>query len=138
MKLELLLSAAGILQLGLLTAGAMMSKVTGMREQLARLSPFLRQLFWVYLGFIGLVLAGFGILTLMNADALAGGSGLARGVCALIALFWFARLAVQFLVFDVRPYLTHRWLTWGYHATTVTFVYLVAVYAWAAWGRGRL
>ncbi len=136
MKLELLLTFAGILQLCLLTAGAAMSRVTDMRGQLARLSPFLRQLFWVYLGFVGLVLAGFGVLTLLNAEDLAAGTTLARTLCIFIALFWLARLAVQFFVFDVRPYLTSRWLTVGYHATTGVFIYLAVVYAWAAWGRG--
>ena len=88
------------------------------------------------LGFVGLVLAGFGVLTLLNAEDLAAGTTLARTLCFFIALFWLARLAVQFFVFDVRPYLTSRWLTVGYHATTGVFIYLAVVYAWAAWGRG--
>ncbi len=137
MKLELFLRLAGLLQLSLLTAGASMSKVTGMREQLAKLSPFLQQLFWVYLGYIGYVLTAFGVLTLVNAEALAAGSTLARSVCVFIGLFWLGRLAVQFFVFDVRPYLTSRWLRLGYHATTMVFVYLTVVYGWAAWKGGR-
>ena len=137
MKLELLLRFAGLLQLSLLTAGASMSKITGMREQLARLSPFLQQLFWVYLGYIGYVLTAFGVLTLVNAEALSAGGTLARSVCVFIGLFWLGRLAVQFFVFDVRPYLTNVWLRLGYHATTVVFIYLTVVYGWAAWKGGR-
>jgi hypothetical protein len=136
MKLELFLRFAGVLQLGLLTAGASMSRVTDMRGQLAELTPFLQQLFWVYLGYIGFVLTAFGVLTLLNAEALAAGSTLARSVCVFIGLFWLGRLAVQFFVFDVRPYLTNVWLRLGYHATTVVFIYLTAVYAWAAWKGG--
>ncbi len=137
LNLELFLRLAGLLQLSLLTAGASMSKVTGMREQLAKLSPFLQQLFWVYFCFIGSLVAAFGVLTLVNAEALAAGGPLARSVCVLIGLFWLARLAAQFFVFDVRPYLTNNWLRLGYHATTVVFLYLPAVYAWTAWKGGR-
>jgi len=135
MKLELLLTIAGILQLGLLTAGATMSRMTDMRTHLAKLPPFLRQLFWVYFGFIGFVLLGFGVLTLVQTETLAAGSGLARWLCGFMAFFWLGRLAVQFFVFDLKPYLTGPLLRLGYHATTVVFVYLVAVYAWAA-GKG--
>lgn len=137
MKLELLLRFAGLLQLSLLTAGASMAKVTDMKTQLAKLSPFLQQLFWVYLGYIAYVLTAFGVLTLVNAEALAAGGTLARSVCAFIGLFWLGRLAVQFFVFDVRPYLTNVWLKLGYHATTLVFLYLTAVYAWAASRGGR-
>jgi hypothetical protein len=77
------------------------------------------------------------VLTLVNAEALAAGGPLARSVCVLIGLFWLARLAAQFFVFDVRPYLTSNWLRLGYHATTVVFLYLPAVYGWAAWKGGR-
>lgn len=136
MKLELLLTFAGVLQLCLLTAGAAMQHVTGMRTEVSRLSPFHRQLFWVYLAFIGLVLAGFGVITLLNAGELAAGSSLARGLCGFIALFWGIRLGVQFFVLDVRPYLKNGWLKLGYHALTGVFIYLAVVYAWAAWGRG--
>lgn len=138
MKLELLLIFAGVLQLSLLTAGAAMQHVTGMRNEVSRLSPFHRQLFWVYLAFIGFVLAGFGVLTLANAAELARGTALARGLCGFIAMFWGIRLAVQFFVLDVRPYLKNGWLKAGYHALTGVFIYLAAVYAWAAWGRGNL
>ena len=56
MKLELLLTIAGALQLSLLVAGVAMTRVTGMDVETSRLSPFHRQLFWVYLVFVGFTL----------------------------------------------------------------------------------
>jgi len=136
MKLDLLLTIAGLLQLSLLGAGAAMQHVTGMRTETARLNPFHRQLFWVYLVFIGFTLAGFGVVTLLNAQALAAGTPLARSLCGFIALFWLLRLLVQLFVLDVTPYLTDIWRRIGYRALTVVFIYLPLVYGWAAWGRG--
>jgi hypothetical protein len=53
-------------------------------------------------------------------------------VTGFIAGFWGLRLALQFCLFDVKPYLTNRFFTIGYHALTVTFAYLAATFAWVA------
>jgi len=65
------------------------------------------------------------------ADELAGGSRLARAVCAYGAAFWGVRLSLQ-AVFDVKPHLTAWWLTAGNHTLTVLFACFTAVYAYAA------
>jgi hypothetical protein len=134
--LILLLQLAGVLHLGLLAAGGTMSKAVQIREATATLPPFLRRLFFVYMGFIGLVLAGFGSLTFLFAGEMAGGEPLARGLCFLCAAFWGLRLLVAIFVFDVRPYLTSRLYRLGYWATNVVFVYLLVVYSVAAWQGG--
>jgi hypothetical protein len=46
-------------------------------------------------------------------------------------VFWGIRVVLQ-AVLDVKEHLTAWWLTAGYHALTVLFVYFTAVYAWAA------
>ena len=51
-----LVEIAGILHLGLLVAGGSMPKAVRFRANTAALPPFLRQLFFVYMAFIGLVL----------------------------------------------------------------------------------
>src|SRR5690348_9709937 len=53
-KLTLLLRVAGVLHLGLMCAGLLMPRVVGIRAHLAKMPPFIRQLFWVYYAFIGL------------------------------------------------------------------------------------
>ncbi len=134
----LLLQIAGVLHLGLIVAGVMMPRVVNLRQHLAGLPPFIRQLFWVYYTFIGLCLVSFGLLTVTLAGTLAGGSDLARAVCAFLAIFWAVRLVAASFVFDLRPYLTSRFRRIGYQATNVAFAYLPVVYAWVAWKGGTI
>lgn len=134
----LLLQIAGVLHLGLIVAGVMMPRVVNLRQHLAGLPPFIRQLFWVYYTFIGLCLVSFGLLTVTLAGTPAGGSDLARAVCAFLAIFWAVRLVAASFVFDLRPYLTSRFRRIGYQATNVAFAYLPVVYAWVAWKGGTI
>src|SRR5262245_52011080 len=132
MTLVLLLQIAGVLHLGLMAAGFLMPRVVSMRAHLASLPPFLRQLFWVYYGFIGLCLASFSIITIVFAETLAAGGTLARALCVFFALFWTLRLVVATFVFDLRPYLTTKLRRLGYNATNVVFAILPVIYLLAA------
>lgn len=136
--LVLLLQIAGILHLGLLCAGVMMPRVTGLRAHLAGLPPFVRQLFWVYYTFIGFSIISFGVLTFFLAQELATGSVLARAVCVFLAGFWSLRFIAAVFVFDVSPYLRNGFWRLSYHAVNLVFVYLPVVYALAAWKGGGL
>ena len=127
-----LLLAGGVLHFVILVASAMTPRVLDWRGNLAALDPFLRRLFWVYGFFIVLVIVSFGALTLFHAEALASGASLPRAVCAVIAIFWLARLAMQFFVFDARAFLTTTFLRIGYHGLTVLFAALVSIYGCVA------
>ena len=109
-----------------------MPGAVNLRVHLAALPPLVRRLFWVYFTFIGLTLLSFGLITFFYAPALAGGAPLARALCGFLAAFWMLRLIIAAFVFDVRPYLTTSYYRLGYHATTLVFIYLSAVYAWTA------
>jgi len=127
-----LLLAGGLLHFVILIASALTPLVLDWRANLAALHPFLRRLFWVYGSFIVLVIVSFGIVTLFHANELASGASFPRAVCAIIAIFWLARLAVQFFVFDARPFLTTTFLRIGYHGLTSLFAALVFIYGCAA------
>ena len=99
---------------------------------LAALPALVRRLFWVYFTFIGLTLLSFGLITFFYAPTLAGGAPLARSLCGFLAVFWTLRLIIAAFVLDVRPYLTTTYYRLGYPATTAVFIYLTAVYSWAA------
>ena len=138
MKLTALLQIAGLLHLGLVWAGATMPRTVKLSEHLKPLPPFIRQLFWVYYSFIGLLLISFGTLTFVFAKSMSAGEPMARAVCILLAGFWTVRLIAAAFVFDVRPYLTSRFYRIGYQVTNLVFVYLVAIYVIAAWKGGAL
>jgi len=118
----------GLLHFVILIASALTPRVLDWRTNLAALHPFLRRLFWVYGFFIVLIIISFGTLSLVNADELASNTSLARSISAMIALFWLARLAVQFFIFDARPFLTTAFRRVGYHGLTLLFATLVFIY----------
>jgi hypothetical protein len=132
LTLENLLLLAGAGHFAILTASALVPKVLDWKTVLKPLPPFLRTLFWVYGIFIVLTIIGMGTLTLINARAMAAGDPVARSLAGFITMFWGARLIVQLFVFDVRIYLTNRWLKLGDHLLTVVFVFFTIVYGLAA------
>jgi hypothetical protein len=88
-------------------------------------------MYWTYGGYIVLSIVALGIISLINAEELAGGSCLARSFCAYAAVFWGIRFALQ-AVLDVKAYLTAWWLIVGEFALTILFLYFTAVFATAA------
>jgi uncharacterized membrane protein YhaH (DUF805 family) len=128
-----LIFIAGLAQLSVLIASAIVPFQMNWRTELQPLSRLHRQMYWVYGGYVVLSIVAFALLSVLHARELAQGSGLARGVCAYIATFGGIRVALQG-VFDTKPHLTAWWLRAGYHGLTVLFAALTLVYAWAAIG----
>lgn len=128
----LLLYIAGAGHFGIVIASALVPRALNWKVQLAPLHPFIRTLFWVYGIFIALATVAFGSLTLLHAEQMAAGEPVARSLAAVISLYWAARLLVQWLVFDPRDFITTLWHKLGDHVLTAAFIYLTAVYAWAA------
>jgi hypothetical protein len=122
----------GLLHFGILIASALVPQVLDWRAELRKLQPLSRQLVWVHGVFIVLTIVGLGAIAATNAPALASGGALARCVCAFIAIFWLARLALQFVLFDATPHLTNALLKLGYHGLTCVFAYLAITFTWAA------
>jgi hypothetical protein len=132
MRREQFMLIAGVLHFGILFASVLVPQVLDWRTSLRSLDGLSRQLIWVHGLFIVLIIVLFGVLSIVFRSDLVDGTPLARGVCALIAVFWAARLCVQFFVFNAGPYLKTPTLKLGYHGLTIVFVYHVAVYSWAA------
>src|SRR6185295_10408109 len=126
-----LILLGGVGQLGVLIASALVPFQLRWKTELAVLGKLHRQMHWVYGGYVVLAIVAFALLSIFNADELASGSRLARGVCAYISVFWGVRVALQG-VFDVTEQLSTWWLKLGYHLLTVLFVGLTLVYGLAA------
>jgi hypothetical protein len=129
--LRQLIFAAGIVELCIPAASALVPLRLDWRRQFRTLSPLHRQLYWVYGGYTALSIVAIGAIALLNAAELAHGGMLARSFCLYGCVFWGIRLALQ-AVLDVREHLTRWWLRLGYHGLTVAFIYLTLVFAWAA------
>jgi hypothetical protein len=137
MNTVVLLRFAALTYLGIVAAGLLMPRVVGLWEHLRPLPDFIRKLFFVYYGFIGLCLISFGAGTFVFAEELASGSPLARAVCGFLAVFWAARFFVATFVFDLRPYLTNVWRRVGLAMANTVFACLPIFYAFVALKGGR-
>ena len=129
--LILLIRLAGGLHFGILIASALVPQVLDWRRELKPLSTVTRQLVWVHGGFIVLTIIGLGSIALIAAPELAAGTTLARAVCGFTALFWGARLALQFVLFHPEALLTRWSLRAGYHGLTIVFAVISSVFGYA-------
>src|SRR5262245_27348331 len=123
---------AGVGQLGILVASSLVPSQLGWTKEFAGLPKLLRQINWIYGGYIVLGIFSNGLVSLLYADELARGIGVARAVCVYIFVFWGVRLCLQPLL-DVKPYLRAWWLTAGYHLTTMLFTSFTIIFGYAAW-----
>jgi hypothetical protein len=137
MTLTNLIVLAGLGQLGILIASAMVPFHLRWRTELQALPRLHQQMHWVYGGYVVLSIVAFAALSILNAQELASGSALARGVCAYVAVFWGIRLVLQG-VFDIHAYLTRPWMRAGYAVLGLLFASFTAIYAWAAVRAGDL
>lgn len=122
-----LLVLAGAGQIVLVLASLAIPFVLSWREDLARVKPLTRQVFWTYAGYIWVTNLCFGLVSVLAPHVLLDGSTLARIVCGYIAAYWGARLAIQFFYFDRIP-----GQKLAEAALTLLFVSLTGVYAAAA------
>jgi hypothetical protein len=122
---------AGVGQLAVLIASALVPFRLNWRGELQCLSRLHRQMYWVYGGYIVLSIVAFAALSILNSRELASGSALARGFCAYVAVFWGMRVGLQ-AVFDVKDHVTTWWLKAGYFVLTLMFAALTVIYTWAA------
>ena len=126
-----LIFMAGVGQLAVLIASALVPFRLNWRGELECLSRLHRQMYWVYGGYVVLSIVAFAALSILNSRELASGSALARCFCAYVAVFWGIRVGLQ-AVFDVNDHLTTWWLKAGYFVLTLMFAALTVVYTWAA------
>ena len=82
-------------QLCVLAASALVPIRLDWRNELSTLPPLLRQLFWVYGGYVVISIVSLGVICILNAEELASGTGLARAFCAYATLFWGIRTSLQ-------------------------------------------
>lgn len=121
----------GIAQLSVLVASSLVPFQLDWKKELASLAKLHRQMYWVYGGYVVLSIIAFGVISIVHAEELASGSGLARAFCGYIAIFWGIRIGLQ-AVFDVKEHLRTWWLKLGYHWLTVLFIFFTVLYGWAA------
>ena len=123
--------AAGAVQLLILGANFVLPKKLSCRENLARVSPMIREVFIVHWVYIVLVLGIFTSLSFWFAPELAGASRLGRYLSAVIAVFWLLRVPIQLFFYDSELRRLNRF---GDVVFLIAFSYLGVVFSVAALG----
>ena len=95
-----LIVLAGIGQLGLVAVSLAIPSALRWPEDLAKLRPLTRQVFWTYAGYIWVMNLAFGLLSALAPGWLLDRTPLAGAVSGYIATYWGARLVIQFTYFD--------------------------------------
>ena len=131
MSLESVVRLAGLGQLVLAAASTAIPYVLRWRTETASLRPLLRQLFWIYAGYILGFHVAFGLLSLLAPGWLLDGSGLAAAVSGFIATYWSVRLVLQFTYLDRSDAPQGRWFSAAEAALVSLFLFLSATYACA-------
>src|SRR5579859_1565758 len=91
---------AGIAHVGIIAANVPLPGKLRVRERLAGVPRFLRQIFYVHWIYIVIVLGMFATLCFGFAPELAGGSALGRFLSAFMAGFWLLRIVLQVFYYD--------------------------------------
>lgn len=126
--------AAGVLQLLIAAANFFAAHLLRYRENLARASPMVREVFLVQNLYLVLVLLANAGACFFFAAELAGGSLLGRALSGFLALFWGLRVPIQLFVYDAD--VKRRFPVFNL-LFLLAFVCLTGVFTAAALGLGR-
>lgn len=124
---------AGIGHLALAVGSLAIPKTMGWREDTAKLKLLTRQVFWTYAGYIWFSHIAFGLLSVLAPGLLLDRSPLAGMVCGFIALWWGARIVIQFTYFDRSARPPGAIFVLAEAALIAFFAGCTGVYGWAAW-----
>ena len=126
--LNLALWLAGIGHFCVLGASVQVPARLGWKEDLPKLTPFNRKLMYVYGGFTVLTIAAFGVLTLYLHGEMLRGERAATALAVFIAVYWTARIGVDFLYYEHKDWprgtqfvVGHILLTGLFFALSVTY-----------------
>ncbi len=123
--------AAGAVHLSIAAANVVAPTRLRYEENLAKVSPIVRQIFVVHSVYMAGVLLAFSGLCFFFAPELAGASPLGKYLSGYIALFWLARCAVQLFYYDSDLRKQNRFADAVF---LLAFFYLGGLFAAAALG----
>jgi hypothetical protein len=129
MEIKTFILFAGVGQIGIVVANFLLPGILNYRENLAKVSPIIRQIFIGHAAYIVLVVLGFAAISLLFADELCGGSRLGTFFSGFLAFFWLSRVVVQLCYYDRSIKRQHPI---GHIFFTLVFLYLGITYLSAA------
>lgn len=113
---------AGFVHLGIIAANIPLPGRLRVRERLAGVPRFVRQIFYVHWIYIVIVLGLFAALCFGFAPELAGASSMGRFLSAFMAGFWLLRIVLQVFYYDGQMRRENRGLDLLYLAALLALV----------------
>lgn len=120
---------AGVAHVGIILANIPLPGRLRVRERLAGVPRFLRQIFYVHWIYIVIILGLFAALCFGFASELAGGSRLGRFLSGFMAGFWLLRIGLQVLYYDGEVRRENRGLDLLYVSSLIALVLVFGVAA---------
>ena len=128
-----LVRLAGVGQLLLaLVSALVVPRALAWRDELAKVSPLTRAIFWTYGVYISSINATFGLISTLAPQWLVDRAPLAAAVCAFIAAYWGARVVIQFVAYDRAGRPPGRRYVLAEAASVALFLALAVIYGVAA------
>ena len=132
-NLPFLLSAAAAGQLAIALLNLRIDRLLNWGPELDKLSPLLREVFYVHKWFITIILVIFGVVTLRFASEMGGtGPEIARWIAGGIGLFWAIRTGIQWFYYDWSHWRGKTGRTVIHWTLTICYGGCAAVYLAAA------
>lgn len=128
--LDLALWLAGVGHFCVLGASVQVPARLNWKEDLPKLSVFNRKLMHVYSGYTVYTILSFGVLTLLLHRELLHGERAARALAVFIAIYWTARIGVDFLYYEHKDWPEGTQFVVGHVLLTGLFCALAVTY-WA-------
>ena len=128
--LNLALWLAGAGHFCVLGASVQVPARLGWKEDLPKLTPFNRKLMIVYSGFTVLTIAAFGVLTLLLHQEMRHGERAATALAVFIAVYWTARIAVDFFYYENKDWPKGLQFAVG-HVLLTSLFFALAITYWA-------
>lgn len=129
MQWETAIRIAGVVHLGIAAGNLLLPRVLDAKRTMPGMDRAVKQVLIVHAGYIVAVLAMLGGLLIAFPERLLDGSAFARTCSALLALFWGARLVIQFAYYDRAMMRRHRVLAWPFTVFVAGFTALFALVA---------
>ena len=120
---------AGLVQVGIMAANLPLPWRLRVRDRLAGVPRFVRQIFYVHWIYIVIVLGMFAALCFGFAPELSGASGLGRFLSGFMAGFWLLRIVLQIFYYEREIRRENRVLDIFYLGSLVVLVVVLGTAA---------
>src|SRR5258708_39109200 len=89
-----LVRLAGVGQIALVIGSIAIPKMLKWRQELSKVQPLIKQMFWTYAAYILVINLCFGLVSIFDFRELTNGSRLALLSTGFIAVYWISRILI--------------------------------------------